>query len=106
LIREEELIELWTQGIALGAQKVDVIPTEKISMRQGDTLLLYTDGIIEAHDPDQELFGKERLYEILLRKNRGTSQQIADRILENVHLFSQGAPQHDDITLLIFQISV
>lgn len=105
LIRGRVLEELWTPGIALGAQKVDVIPTKEVMLEKGDLLVLYTDGIIEAHDPDNELFGKKRLHELLLRKHSATSQQIADKILENVQLFSQGAAQHDDMTLLIFRIS-
>ncbi len=104
LIRGSELIELWTPGIALGAQTLDVITTNEIKLEKGDLLVLYTDGIIEAHDPDNELFGKQRLYELLLRKKKNTAQQLVDRIIENVHLFSQGAPQHDDITLIVFSI--
>jgi sigma-B regulation protein RsbU (phosphoserine phosphatase) len=105
LLRDSELEELWTPGIALGALKVDKIATKKVMLRPGDLLVMYTDGIIEAHDPDNELFGKDRLYELIQRKKSATSQQIADRIIEEVHLFSQGAPQHDDITLLVFRIT-
>jgi serine phosphatase RsbU (regulator of sigma subunit) len=105
LVRDNELQELWTPGIALGAQKVDLVPTKQVTLKSGDLLVMYTDGIIEAHDPDNELFGKNRLYELIQRKKNITSQQIADRIIEEVHLFSQGAPQHDDITLLVFRIT-
>jgi sigma-B regulation protein RsbU (phosphoserine phosphatase) len=104
-IRDRVLEELWTPGIALGTQKVDMISTKTMLLRKGDTLVLYTDGIIEAHDPDQELFGKKRFYELLLRKKTATAQQIADRILEDVQLFSQDAPQHDDMTLIVFCLS-
>ncbi len=104
LLRGSRIEELWTPGIALGAQKVDLIETKEVTLKPGDLLVMYTDGIIEAHDPDNELFGKERLYELIQRKKNATSQQIADRIIEDVHLFSQGAPQHDDITLLVFRI--
>jgi serine phosphatase RsbU (regulator of sigma subunit) len=101
LLRGSDLTELWTPGIALGAQKVDRVETKEISLMPGDILVSYTDGVIEAHDLDNELFGKGRLYELIQRKRNATSQQIADRIIEDVHLFSQGAPQHDDITLLV-----
>lgn len=100
LRRGNEIQELWTQGIALGAQKLDVIQTKEIVLDSGDLLLLYTDGVIEAHDPDGQLFGKSRLNEWLLRKKRQTAQQVADQLVEEIHLFSQGARQHDDISLI------
>jgi serine phosphatase RsbU (regulator of sigma subunit) len=105
LRRGANLQELWTGGIALGAQKVDVIPTKEISLQNDDLLVLYTDGIIEAHDPYNQLFGKKRLEEFLLRKKRETAQQIADQLIEEVHLFSQGSPQHDDMALIVMKIS-
>lgn len=105
LIRGIQLEELWTAGIALGAQKVDVIQTQEIALGKGDFLVLYTDGIIEAHNPDRQLFGKERFYELLLKKQKTTAQQIVTRVIEEVQLFARGAPQHDDMTLLIVHIS-
>ena len=105
LRRGSHLQELWTAGIALGAQKVDVIQIKEISLLKGDLIVLYTDGIIEAHDPYNQLFGKQRLEEFLLRKKRETAQQIADQLIEEVHLFSQGAPQHDDMALILLHIS-
>lgn len=104
LVRGVQIEELWTQGIALGAQRMDVIPTQETLLIKGDLLVLYTDGIIEAHDPDNHLFGKERLYELLMRKQKTSSQQIADRIIEEVQLFAHGSPQHDDMTLLVMRI--
>ncbi len=104
LVRRETMKELGTQGMALGAQKVDVITTEELFLEKGDGLVIYTDGIIEAHNLGNELFGKERLYELLLLKRGETSQQLKDRILDQVHIFSQGVSQHDDMTLLVLRL--
>jgi serine phosphatase RsbU (regulator of sigma subunit) len=106
LRRGSQIEELWTGGIALGAQKIDVIPTKKVTLGSGDLLLLYTDGVTEAHDPDGQLFGKTRLNEWVLRKKRQTAQQIADQLVEEIHLFSQGTRQHDDISLIVIRIDV
>ncbi|MDE3048259.1 MAG: SpoIIE family protein phosphatase, partial [Verrucomicrobiota bacterium] len=72
--------------------------------KQGDFLVLYTDGIVEAHNPAHQLYGKQRLHERLMIKQKASAQQIADQILEDVQLFTQGAPQHDDITLIVIKI--
>ncbi len=105
LRRGGHLEELWTGGIALGAQKIDLIPTKEVALVEGDLLVLYTDGIIEAHDPDKQLFGKKRLHEFILRKRKETCQQIADQLIEEIHLFTQGSPQHDDMTLVVMHIA-
>ncbi len=104
LIRGAQLEELWTEGIALGAQKIDVVPTKKITLEKGDLLFIYTDGLIEAHNRENRLFGKGRLYDILANHQKGSAQQIVDRIVEEVWLFACGAPQHDDMTLLLMHI--
>ncbi|MBU6446870.1 MAG: PP2C family protein-serine/threonine phosphatase [Verrucomicrobia bacterium] len=104
LARGAQLEELWTEGIALGASKMDQIATRKITLKQGDFLVLYTDGIVEAHNPAHQLYGKQRLHERLMIKQKASAQQIADQILEDVQLFTQGAPQHDDITLIVIKI--
>ncbi|HSX11061.1 MAG TPA: SpoIIE family protein phosphatase [Chlamydiales bacterium] len=104
LRRGSQIQELWTGGIALGAQKLDVIPTKVTELLKGDVIVLYTDGIIEAHDPYNHLFGKKRLEEFLLRKKRESSQQIANQLIEEVHLFAHGAAQHDDMALIVMKI--
>lgn len=105
LRRSGQLQELWTDGIALGAQKVDIVPTKKIELRKEDLLFLYTDGVIEAHDPYNQLFGKNRLHEFLLRKKKETAQKMVDQLIEELYLFGQGSPQHDDTTFVVMKFS-
>jgi len=105
LRRGNEIQELWTGGIALGAQKMDVIPTKQVNLVKGDLLLLYTDGVTEAHDLDGQLFGKTRLNEWILRQKKHTAQQVVDQLVEEIHLFSQGSRQHDDLSLIVLRIS-
>lgn len=100
-IRGAQLEELWTEGIALGAQQMDQIPTKKVQFLKDDLLVLYTDGILEAHNMRQELFGKARFQDLLLRKQKMSAQQIVDQIFGEVKVFAAGVPQHDDMTLLV-----
>lgn len=103
LVRGAQLEELWTEGIAIGAQKVDLIPTKEIQMQEADLLILYTDGIVEAHNLENQLYGKNRLNEQLITKQKDTAQQLVDRVIEDVRHFAAGAPQHDDMTLLVIR---
>jgi sigma-B regulation protein RsbU (phosphoserine phosphatase) len=105
LLRSGKIQELTTKGIALGAQKLDSIAVHSITLEVHDLVLLYTDGLLEAHDPDQQLFGSKRLREFLSRNGKYPPAQIIETLLEEIHLFGQGAPQHDDLTALALRIS-
>lgn len=105
LIRGKRLTPLWTKGIALGAVKLDVIATEDISLEPRDALVLYTDGILEAHDIQGNLFNKERLEAALLQKPIETAEKMTERIAKEVRTFSENARQHDDITLLVMHLT-
>ena len=75
---------------------------EEISLRPGDTLLIYTDGITEAPDSNGEEFGEARLEEIFRAHHRDSVNALLARILDAVQKFSSAA-QADDLTLFIAQ---
>ncbi len=97
------LTELQASGIALGVEPI-AAKVEKVRLNEGDLLFLYTDGVIEAVDTDHQLFGKERLKEFLSRSKKSEPQAVVDRLLEEIHLFSGGASQSDDLTLLAISL--
>jgi sigma-B regulation protein RsbU (phosphoserine phosphatase) len=70
---------------------------------QGDMLLLYTDGLTEALDTEGNEFGVERLTQDLLESARYGSVETLHRLARSVQAFSEGKPQHDDITLIGLQ---
>ena len=74
------------------------------TLRTGDILVVYTDGITEAMDAQEEIFGEERLV-ALVRDNRHlTAEALVQHIYQAVRDFAQGMEQHDDITLLILKV--
>ena len=73
---------------------------EYVKLEEGDMLMMYTDGVDEACNVNNEVFGDERL-EKVLRESAGLSCQASiDKMLENVRAFTAGAPQSDDITMM------
>jgi serine phosphatase RsbU (regulator of sigma subunit)/catechol 2,3-dioxygenase-like lactoylglutathione lyase family enzyme len=66
----------------------------------GDSFALYTDGITESRNEEDEEFGEERLVEALCRSRRGTPRECVDAVVEEVRRFSK-REQHDDITLIV-----
>lgn len=104
LVHRGQVKELWTGGISLGAQKLETVPTAQVTLHGGDLLLLYTDGIVEAHDPNKKLFGKEKLSKFLVSHKGESPEKIADLLLKEVDHFCNGAMQHDDLTFIAFLV--
>lgn len=73
---------------------------ETIHMDHGDTLMLYTDGVTEATDLDYNVYGEERVEQLLGGLTKASCQQIIDTVRADVKTFVGEAEQSDDITLL------
>lgn len=76
---------------------------QKITLNPEDTLVLYTDGVTEAMDPDNNQFTEDRLHETLLNLQGYSVEKIEKEIKNAVKGFVKDAEQSDDITLLIVQ---
>jgi sigma-B regulation protein RsbU (phosphoserine phosphatase) len=97
------LRELNNTGPPLGLRMFPDMAWEQAAVRlaPGDVLVIYTDGITEAQDRQDEFFEEQRLIDII-RANLGrTAGRIQDAILTEVRSFAGDAPQFDDITLFV-----
>jgi sigma-B regulation protein RsbU (phosphoserine phosphatase) len=74
-----------------------------VKLEKGDFLVIYTDGVSEAVNVKTEMFEEERLQQLLESFQGQTVEQLAETIREGVKTFTQGAPQSDDITILVIQ---
>jgi len=89
-----------TNDIVLGLFENYTFNSGKINLEKGDTLFLYTDGVTEAADVNENLYSDERLEELLKSKYSLSIKEIIDEVFLSVHDFSKGAEQSDDITAL------
>ena len=94
---------LTTEGIVLGAFADIELEETRVDIAPGDTLVLYTDGVTEAINPDQSEFTARRLQEIVAANAAGSAQHILDSIVEAVDAFAQDAPPFDDLTLVVIK---
>ncbi len=78
--------------------------SSEITLKPDDTLILYTDGITEAFNPHNELFGEIRLKEAVSYSFSPDPQKIMGTILNHLEIFVEGFAQSDDITLLVLQL--
>ncbi|HZD43725.1 MAG TPA: PP2C family protein-serine/threonine phosphatase, partial [Methanomicrobiales archaeon] len=93
--------ELPATGMAVGVVEAAVYTSGSVLLEPGDLLVLYTDGITEAENATQEMFGEERLRETIERSRGLSAAGIVEAILTSVHTFSGSTPQSDDITLIV-----
>ena len=83
-----------------GFQDVDFTTVER-RLDHGDLLVIYSDGIPEAANADEEEFGEERMAEIVLANKDNSAEEIKDCVLDAVSRHCQGMAQADDITLVV-----
>lgn len=76
---------------------------ENINFEIGSTLIVFTDGITEAMNEQEEEYGEERLYNLIESKSDLPSKQLAEEIMRDVRNFSSAIPQSDDITMTIIK---
>lgn len=74
-------------------------------LEKGDVIYLYTDGVTEAMNTANELYGEDRLLEVLNRNAQSDTQTICDAVKTDVDLFVGEAPQFDDITMLCLRFN-
>jgi phosphoserine phosphatase RsbU/P len=99
LLRDGEVTEITENGLMLAAFDFAAYSTVTRSIQQGDRLVLYTDGVLEATNAAQEEFGRDRLHALLLETAALSHSEAADQIISSVQRWS--AAQSDDLTLLL-----
>jgi phosphoserine phosphatase RsbU/P len=89
-----------SSGRVLGLLPVGNISSETIALEPGQTIVLYTDGVNEAFDPNDQLFGDDRLLAQLQSSAGQGARETTMGVLDAVRRHADGAKQSDDITIL------
>ncbi|KAF1086206.1 Sensor histidine kinase YpdA [Sporotomaculum syntrophicum] len=90
-------------GMALGVMEDVKYVCASIKLSAGDSLVMYTDGVTEAMNPDGEFLGEQRLENILRQFDGKTAKDEVNYILNNTRQFVNGASQSDDITIMVIK---
>jgi len=100
-----ECEELRARGMPLGLMPGMHYEEMEIVLQEGDSALLYTDGLVEAHDPEGKMFGFPRL-QALVSEHGEEARSLEAAVLEELYSFvGEGWEQEDDITLLTLRRS-
>ncbi len=101
----DQFEELKGPGLALGIHREFSYQVQQRSgLAPGQVLMVGTDGIWEACDKHGEMFGKERIRQIIRRNASASAEHILNRIIEEHALFCQGTRSEDDVTLVVVKM--
>jgi sigma-B regulation protein RsbU (phosphoserine phosphatase) len=105
LRRSGRVEQFQPEGIALGMDPGPIfrrsLEVSDVDLAAGDSLILYTDGIVEAMDHDGEEYGLKRFARILQSLNEATPDDLVEGVLADLALHVAGAEASDDITLVV-----
>ncbi len=99
-----EMYHLEPGGMPVGISADSQFATATFQFEIDDVMVAYTDGITEAENPHGELWGEQRLENLLRSCSRETPEQIIKCTLDEVSAFANGQPQRDDVTLVVMSV--
>jgi serine phosphatase RsbU (regulator of sigma subunit) len=102
-------VNVKTSGLAMGISSDTSLfaksLTEKtILLESGSFFLIYTDGLTEAINPDKDIYGTERLFDVLASSRPKDPESLIRTIMADVSSFTHDTPPHDDLTMLVMQV--
>jgi len=101
LLRGSNISTLDSTGTVVGAFPIARYAEKCVSLEQGDILVAYTDGIVEPENAYGEMFGEERLQELLIKHSKDDSSEIIARTMEAVNEWTGSSELQDDMTMVV-----
>jgi serine phosphatase RsbU (regulator of sigma subunit) len=95
--------ELVSDAYILGMFDFASYPSRTFRLDKGDILVVYSDGLTDAENQQQEMFGEERLLNLIRQEAPSGSHALKQRFLKTIEEFTQGMPQTDDITFVVVE---
>ncbi len=98
-----EIVELKTNSFYIGFRDVK-FKSERVKLKKGDRVILYTDGIPELQNAEKNLYGHKRFQSIITKYRSKKHYELIDKLQEDLEFFSNGQKATDDKTILIIDI--
>jgi serine phosphatase RsbU (regulator of sigma subunit) len=105
LVSASDIRRLETGGVVLGLFEDAIYEQETVTLRPGDIVVAFSDGVTEAMNADGEEFTDDRLLACAEAHRSESPQQMMEALLADVHTFCAAAPQGDDITVVLVRFN-
>ncbi len=103
--RSGEVETIHAEGFPLGLFPAAKYEEFNISTRPGDSIIFFSDGIVDAQNPQGEMFGTDRLISVVRKNQRKSASNLADSIIAEVSKFQAGAEHFDDETVVVLRVT-
>ena len=103
VLRDGDTIELQSDNMVLGLNPDESFQQSILQLQSGDVLLLYTDGLSDAMNFQDQTFGRHRVREALLASS-GSAEMIAQNVLWHMSRFAGLTRRTDDITMVVARV--
>ncbi len=100
---ENKIYRLQKNGTPLVWVKDIDYPEDGIQLESGDKVFLFTDGVSELKNPNNEMYGEERIEKILLQSIHSQSPYLTDDLIGDLSDYTEGAPLEDDISMVLIE---
>lgn len=102
-VAENKMHRLQKNGTPLIWVRDIEYPKDSIQLHPGDKVFLFTDGVSELRNPAEEMFGEERVNQILLEAISSGTDSLMDTLINHLSDFTEGAPLEDDISMVLIE---
>ena len=95
--------ELPKGSSAIGLSQKSAFKEQQVTLKKGNLLLIYSDGLTEARNMRGDFFGEKRLFDLLSQKDSSSAQELGERLLKEVDKFIGDARRNDDLSMVVLR---
>ncbi len=99
-----EIITLTHSGVALGLKEWEPFKTDTIQLNPGDSMIFYTDGLMEASNPQGQQFSENRIKEVLQKERGGSAEDLLNHLVYTFEEFTKGKTQEEETTIVTLRV--
>ena len=104
LKRGDQIVEIETSDLPLGSRKNVEYESATFDLNEGEFLIFHSDGLIEALNSQQDMYGTDRLNDLIAKTpSESSAEEMIQHIFDDVQEFVQEAEQYDDMTLVVLK---
>jgi len=103
-LKDKKIKTIHSVDLPVGISQDQSYKDHNMKVEPGDVIVLYTDGINEMENQQEEMYGRERLHAQIIKYSAGSAKEISENLIKDLFHYSKGCTQKDDIALVVIKI--